>query len=119
MAKKNMDEVKQLIDIGKEKGFLTFDEVNDILPPDIATEQIDDVMGMFGDMDIEIVDSSQKVKIPKIKIDLDEGEEEAEGEESDAGSPILCSCIPVEPLKVTPPMVVEVIAAVDENDWGC
>jgi len=80
MAKKNMDEVKQLIDIGKEKGFLTFDEVNDILPPDIATEQIDDVMGMFGELDIEIVDSAQKVKIPKIKIDLEEGEEEAEGE---------------------------------------
>ncbi len=80
MAKKDMDEVKQLIDIGKEKGFLTFDEVNDILPPDIATEQIDDVMGMFGDMDIEIVDSSQKVKIPKAKIDLEEGEEESEGE---------------------------------------
>ncbi len=79
MAKKNMDEVKQLIDLGKEKGFLTFDEVNDILPPDIATEQIDDVMGMFGDMDIEIVDSAQKVKIPKMKIDLEE-DEEVEGE---------------------------------------
>ena len=79
MAKKNMDEVKQLIDLGKEKGFLTFDEVNDILPPDIATDQIDDVMGMFGDMDIEIVDSSQKVKIPKMKIDMEE-EEEIEGE---------------------------------------
>jgi len=74
-----MDDVKQLIDIGKEKGFLTFDEVNDILPPDIATDQIEDVMGMFGDMDIEIVDSSQKVKIPKMKIDLEE-DEEAEGE---------------------------------------
>ena len=80
MAKKNMDEVKQLIDLGKEKGFLTFDEVNDILPPDIATEQIDDVMGMFGEMDIEIVETAQKVKLPKIKIDLEEGEEEAEGE---------------------------------------
>lgn len=79
MAKKNMDDVKQLIDIGKEKGFLTFDEVNDILPPDIATDQIEDVMGMFGDMDIEIVDSAQKVKIPKMKIDLEE-DEEAEGE---------------------------------------
>jgi len=79
MAKKNLDEVKQLIDLGKEKGFLTFDEVNDILPPDIATEQIDDVMGMFGDMDIEIVESAQKVKIPKMKIDLEE-EEEIEGE---------------------------------------
>ena len=79
MAKKNMDDVKQLIDIGKEKGFLTFDEVNDILPPDIATDQIEDVMGMFGDMDIEIVDSAQKIKIPKMKSDLDD-DEEAEGE---------------------------------------
>jgi len=79
MAKKNMDDVKQLIDIGKEKGFLTFDEVNDILPPDIATEQIEDVMGMFGELDIEIVDAAQKVKIPKMKIDL-EGDEDTEGE---------------------------------------
>ena len=81
MAKKNMEEVKQLIDLGKEKGFLTYDEVNDILPPDmVSSEQIDDVMSMFGEMDIEIVDSVQKVKIPKVKMDL-EGEEEGEGEQ--------------------------------------
>ena len=79
MAKKNMDNVKQLIDIGKEKGFLTYDEVNDILPPDIATDQIEDVMGIFGDLDIEIVDSAQKIKIPKMKSDLDD-DDEAEGE---------------------------------------
>ena len=80
MAKKNIEEVKQLIDLGKEKGFLTYDEVNDLLPPDIvSSEQIDDVMSMFGEMDIEIVDSAQKVKIPKIKLDLEE-EEELEGE---------------------------------------
>ena len=80
MAKKNIDEVKQLIDMGKEKGFLTYDEVNDILPPDIvSSDQIDDVMSMFGEMDIEIVDSIQKVKIPKVKLDLEE-EEETEGE---------------------------------------
>ncbi|GFE57517.1 RNA polymerase sigma factor RpoD [Geobacter sp. AOG1] len=83
MAKKNMDEVKQLIDLGKEKGFLTYDEVNDLLPPDIvSSEQIDDVMSMFGEMDIEIVDSAQKVKIPKVKLDLEE-EEEMEGEQED------------------------------------
>jgi RNA polymerase primary sigma factor len=50
-----------------------------MLPPDIATEQIEDVMGMFGDMDIEIVDSAQKIKIPKMKSELDE-DEESEGE---------------------------------------
>jgi len=83
MAKKNLDEVKQLIDMGKEKGFLTYDEVNDLLPPDIvSSEQIDDVMSMFGEMDIEIVDSAQKVKIPKIKLDLEE-DEESEGEQEE------------------------------------
>jgi len=83
MAKKNMDEVKQLIDLGKEKGFLTYEEVNDLLPPDIvSSDQIDDVMSMFGDMDIEIVDSAQKVKIPKIKMDHEE-EEEHDGEQEE------------------------------------
>jgi RNA polymerase primary sigma factor len=83
MAKKSMDEVKQLIDLGKEKGFLTYEEVNDLLPPDmVSSDQIDDVMSMFGDMDIEIVDSAQKVKIPKIKMDIEE-EEEHEGEEGE------------------------------------
>jgi len=83
MAKKSLDEVKQLIDLGKEKGFLTYDEVNDLLPPDIvSSDQIDDVMSMFGEMDIEVVDSAQKVKIPKVKLDLEE-EEELEGEQEE------------------------------------
>jgi len=83
MAKKSMEEVKHLIDLGKEKGFLTYDEVNDILPPDIvSSDQIDDVMSMFGEMDIEVVDSAQKVKIPKVKLDL-EDEEEVEGEQEE------------------------------------
>ncbi len=83
MAKKSIEEVKQLIDMGKEKGFLTYEEVNDLLPPDIvSSEQIDDVMSMFGEMEIEVVDSVQKVKIPKVKLDL-EDEEEIEGEQEE------------------------------------
>jgi RNA polymerase primary sigma factor len=83
MAKKSTEEMKQLIDLGKEKGFLTYDEVNDLLPSDIVSaEQIDDVMSMFGEMDIEVVDSVQKVKIPKVKMDLEE-EEEIEGEQEE------------------------------------
>jgi len=69
--------------MGKEKGFLTYEEVNDLLPPDIvSSEQIDDVMSMFGEMEIEIVDSVQKVKIPKAKLDL-EDDEESEGEQEE------------------------------------
>src|SRR5262249_53500238 len=42
----------------------TYDEVNEVLPADIVTsDQIDDVMSMFGEHDIEIVDSASKMKL--------------------------------------------------------
>ena len=79
----NINEVKKLIDLGKEKGYLTYDEVNDMLPSDlVSSEQIDDVMTMFGEMDIEIIDAQQKVKVPNTK---EEESEEVEEEELDAG----------------------------------
>ncbi|HUK66951.1 MAG TPA: RNA polymerase sigma factor RpoD [Anaeromyxobacteraceae bacterium] len=58
-------EVKALMERGRDKGFLTYDEVNDALPADIvSSEQIDDVMSMFGDHDIEVVDDAKKMKLP-------------------------------------------------------
>ena len=86
MAKKtNPEEVQQLIDMGKEKGFLTYDEVNDMLPASmVSSEQLEDVMSMFGEMDIEIVDNDSKVASSK---DLDLDEEEDEGDvELEAGT---------------------------------
>jgi len=75
-------QVNQLIDLGKEKGFLTYEEVNDILPPDIfSAEQIDDMMIMFGEMDIEIVEGIQKASISKRKLQKIPEEVEAETEE--------------------------------------
>jgi len=81
MAKKtNPEEVQQLIDMGKEKGFLTYDEVNDMLPASmVSSEQLEDVMSMFGEMDIEIVDNDNKVSGPK-DVDLDEDEDEGDVE---------------------------------------
>jgi RNA polymerase primary sigma factor len=84
MAKKtSIEEVQQLIDLGKEKGYLTYDEVNDILPADmVSSEQIEDVMSMFGEMDIEVVESEQKTTTTKEKqgesSSNDDSEEEAE-----------------------------------------
>ena len=67
MAKEGeMEKVKQLISMGKEKGYLTYDEGNNLLPPDIvSSDQIDDLMMMFGEMDIEVVDAAHKVKVGK------------------------------------------------------
>ena len=79
-----MKEVKKLIDLGKEKGYLTYDEVNDMLPADVVSpDQIDDVMSIFGEMDIEVVDSNQRVTLASAGDDLAEEEEEEKELESD------------------------------------
>ena len=84
MAKKDtINQVNQLIDMGKEKGFLTYAEVNDVLPSEVVSpDQIDDLMIMFGEMDIEIVEGTQKVKLFKPKIrKTSPGNEEASEQE--------------------------------------
>jgi RNA polymerase primary sigma factor len=49
-------EVKKLISQGKEKGYLTYQEVSDVLPSDgVSSEQLDDLMLLFGELDIELV----------------------------------------------------------------
>jgi RNA polymerase primary sigma factor len=57
------DEVRQLITMGKEKGYLLYEEVNDLLPSDIgSSDELDDIFSMFGSMGIEVVDSEQKFR---------------------------------------------------------
>ena len=52
-----------LFDHGKPKGFPTFDEVNDAMPADMGTDQIEDVVGALSAEDIQIVDRATQVKI--------------------------------------------------------
>ena len=61
------DEVRQLIQIGKEKGYLLYDEVNELLPPDITTsDELDELFTTFGNAGIEVVDSEQKYRESKL-----------------------------------------------------
>src|SRR6266849_8423255 len=60
-----LEELDRLISMGKQKGFLTYDEVNDALPSDIVSlDQLDDIMMMFGSLDIDIVDSAKAGRLP-------------------------------------------------------
>jgi RNA polymerase primary sigma factor len=60
------DEVRQLITIGKEKGYLLYDEVNDLLRSDITSpDELDDLFNTFGTAGIEVVDSEQKYREDK------------------------------------------------------
>src|SRR4030043_320755 len=61
-------EVEQLIHMEGEKGFLTLDEVNEIPSNEIvSSDQIDDVLMMFDEMDIDVVDDLQGLKVEEEK----------------------------------------------------
>ena len=80
-----LDELDKLIAMGKQKGFLTYDEVNDALPSDIVSlDQLDDIMMMFGAMDIEVVDSAKSTRLPSEV----EPQQERDEEEEPADAPI-------------------------------
>jgi RNA polymerase primary sigma factor len=75
------DEVRQLINIGKEKGYLLYDEVNEMLPSEItSSDELDDLFNTFGSAGIEVIDSDQKYLRDDVKpIDrTQEGAEEVE-----------------------------------------
>src|SRR3954452_21918165 len=61
------DEVRQLISMGKEKDYLLYEEVNELLPVDItSSEELDDLFSTFGNAGIEVVDSEQKYREDKL-----------------------------------------------------
>src|SRR5688500_13269435 len=73
------DEVRQLISIGKEKGYLLYDEVNELLPADItSSDELDDLFSTFGSAGIEVVDSEKAYRDDKLLDRTAEGSEELE-----------------------------------------
>ncbi len=82
-------EIKALLEMGREKGFLTFEEVSDSLPADmVSSDQIDDVMSMFGEHEIPVVDAAKVGSLgaaagPKPTIAEPETEKEKEKDEDE------------------------------------
>lgn len=80
--KSDMTNLKRLIDIGKDKGYITYEELNDDLPDDIiSSEHIDDVMMMFEDLDIMVIDESSRKEIERSKKIAKKKEKEVEDKE--------------------------------------
>ena len=70
-------EVRQLIEIGKEKGYLLHDEVNELLPPEITTsDALGELFTAFGNAGIEVVDSEQKYREQKLLDRRSEGSDD-------------------------------------------
>ncbi len=67
-SKTTMKAIKTLLGKGKKQGYLTYDEINKVLPEDmLSPEQIDETLMLFDENDIEVVDEKQQKKVAKIK----------------------------------------------------
>lgn len=71
-------ELSELIALGKEKGHLTFEEVNNILPVDIvSSEEIDEILSVLGDENIKLVDTEEELTEKGVGEEAEEKKEEA------------------------------------------
>ncbi|MCZ6879218.1 MAG: RNA polymerase sigma factor RpoD [Acidobacteria bacterium] len=78
------DGVRELLNLGKEKGYLLYDEVNDVLPDNInSSKDLDSIFYLFGDAGIEVIDSEQQLEAVKRKI-LSKSAEGDEDQEPDS-----------------------------------
>jgi RNA polymerase primary sigma factor len=68
------DEVRQLIILGKERGYLLYDEINDTLPEGTYTsDELDGIFSLFGSAGIEVIDSEQDLQEGGIGDDKGDG----------------------------------------------
>jgi RNA polymerase primary sigma factor len=76
------DQVRQLIAMGKERGYLLYDEVNDILPPEVhSSEEIDDLLSTFERYGIDVYEDLSSAKAALAAADAAEPAEAAAKEE--------------------------------------
>src|SRR4030042_552578 len=58
--------VKKLIKTAKARGFVTYDELNEVLPAEeVSSEQIEDTMSMLSDMGINVIDTDEAEETPQ------------------------------------------------------
>ena len=80
------DEVKELMMMGKERGYLLYDEVNDLLPEGICSpDELDSIFSLFGSAGIEVIESEQKF-LEEVKKDEKKDDETGEESEFDVSS---------------------------------
>jgi RNA polymerase primary sigma factor len=78
------DDIKKLIDTGKEKGYLTYSEVNDLIPHDVhSPEDLDDLLTTIGTQGIDVLEGPAKLPSSALEKKFDQEVEEGEEVELD------------------------------------
>ncbi|MBV9828235.1 MAG: RNA polymerase sigma factor RpoD [Alphaproteobacteria bacterium] len=74
--------IKKMVARGKERGYLTYDELNAALPPDqVSSEQIEDTMTMLSELGINLIESEESEE--PAEAEAEDGEAEARGNVDD------------------------------------
>jgi RNA polymerase primary sigma factor len=77
------DQVRQLIAMGKERGYLLYDEVNDILPPEVhSSEEIDDLLSTFERYGIDVYEDLASAKVALAAADASDSAEPVKDSEA-------------------------------------
>jgi RNA polymerase primary sigma factor len=70
------DDIKKLIETGKEKGYLTYDQVNDLIPGDVhSPDDLDDLLTTIGTQGIDVLDAGKGLPSEQKFEDIEEGED--------------------------------------------
>jgi RNA polymerase primary sigma factor len=70
------DDIQKLIDAGKEKGYLTYNEVNDLIPGDLhSPDDLDDLLTTIGTQGIDVLEGGPKFAGDKFESEGEEGED--------------------------------------------
>ncbi len=77
-ASNTQTRIRELIKLAKEQGYLTFDDLNEALPPDLTdADELDLILMRLRKLEIDIIEASEVDRYKDVKKDPEEEEEKA------------------------------------------
>ncbi len=78
--------IKKMVARGKERGYVTYDELNAALPPDrVSSEQIEDTMTMLSELGINLIESEESEESGAVDLEDGDGETRGNVDDDDVG----------------------------------
>jgi RNA polymerase primary sigma factor len=82
------EEVRQLLTVGKERGYLSYEEVNDALPEEIGADEIEEIFALFEEHGVEVVDADTPEALARAEGARDAKAKDDEARQEPAAGPL-------------------------------
>src|SRR5215469_4714208 len=78
--------IKRMLARGRERGYVTYDELNAALPPDqVSSEQIEDTMTMLSELGVNVIENEESEEAPAAEVEEADGEARGNLDDDDIG----------------------------------